>query len=258
MRSRTRGRTPTSGSTRARRTLSLAAAGLTVAAIIVGAVAARSTPPALLSSGSADSSGAVPSDTVQPSDHDRPAGATDPSSSGPSDVSRPLGPADGDPGQPGRTLPGGDGIRSETDGALPEGATVFDEYPGLANLDPALLQALRAAATTAAGAAVTFYVTSGWRSPEYQNQLLREAIVQHGSAEEAARWVASPDKSLHVSGDAVDLGEEAAAWLAQHGPSFGLCQVYLNEPWHYELRPTAVERGCPRPYADPTQDPRLR
>lgn len=141
---------------------------------------------------------------------------------------------------------------------MPEGATVFDEYPGLTHLDPALLQALRAAATTAAGAGVSFHVTSGWRSPAYQDQLLREAIVQHGSAEEAARWVARPDKSLHVSGDAVDLGEEAADWLAQHGSAFGLCQVYLNEPWHYELRPSAVERGCPSPYADPTQDPRLR
>ena len=39
---------------------------------------------------------------------------------------------------------------------------------------------------------------------------------------------------------------------------YGLCQTYRNEPWHYELRPDAVNRGCPRMYADPTHDPRMR
>jgi hypothetical protein len=46
--------------------------------------------------------------------------------------------------------------------------TVFDDqYPGVANLDPGLLQALREAATDAADDGVKFYVNSGWRSPEY-------------------------------------------------------------------------------------------
>ena len=55
--------------------------------------------------------------------------------------------------------------------------TVFDDqYPGVANLDPDLLQALREAATDAADDGIEFYVNSGWRSPEYQNQLLREAV----------------------------------------------------------------------------------
>jgi len=42
-------------------------------------------------------------------------------------------------------------------------------------------------------------------SPEYQNQLLREAVVKYGSDEEAARWVATADTSAHVMGDAVDI-----------------------------------------------------
>ena len=59
-------------------------------------------------------------------------------------------------------------------------------------------------------------------------------------------------------GDAVDLGPAAArSWLAEHGARYGLCRVYANEPWHFELRPDAVRHGCPRPYADPTQDPRM-
>jgi zinc D-Ala-D-Ala carboxypeptidase len=134
-----------------------------------------------------------------------------------------------------------------------------DQYPGVTNLDPDLLQALRAAATDAADDGVEFHVNSGWRSPEYQSQLLREAVAKYGSEEEAARWVATPDTSAHVSGHAVDIGPfDATAWLSEHGARYGLCQIYRNEPWHYELRPDAVSGGCPRMYADPTHDPRMR
>ena len=54
----------------------------------------------------------------------------------------------------------------EADGAVPDGTTVFDdEVPGVANLDPALLGALRRAATDAEDDWVEFFVDSGWRSP---------------------------------------------------------------------------------------------
>jgi hypothetical protein len=152
------------------------------------------------------------------------------------------------------------GALGEADGAVPDGATVFDdEIPGVANLDPDLLGALRQAATDAADHGVEFFVDSGWRSPEYQEQLLREAVSKYGSEEEAARWVATADTSAHVSGDAVDIGHsDATAWLSEHGAEYGLCQIYSNEPWHYELRPEAIDHGCPPMYADPTQDPRMQ
>jgi D-alanyl-D-alanine carboxypeptidase len=151
------------------------------------------------------------------------------------------------------------GALGEADGAVPDGTTVFnDEIPGVANLDPALLGALRQAATDAADDGVELYVTSGWRSPEYQNQLLREAVSTYGSEGEAARWVATADTSPHVSGDAVDIGPfDATAWLSEHGAKYGLCQIYSNESWHYELRPEAIDHGCPPMYADPTHDPRM-
>lgn len=153
--------------------------------------------------------------------------------------------------------PGRDGTVDEADGGLPAGATVFDDrYPGIGNLDPRLLQALRSAATRAAGDGVRINVTTGWRSPEYQERLLREAIAKYGSAQEAARWVAPVNRSAHVSGHAVDL--DAGAWLSQHGAGYGLCQIYRNEVWHYELRPEASVRGCPVPYADVSADPRMR
>lgn len=148
----------------------------------------------------------------------------------------------------------------EADGAVPPGTTVFDsEVPGVAKLDPALLGALRRAATDAAGDGVEFVVNSGWRSPAYEEHLLREAISKYGSEKAAARWVATPRTSAHVSGHAVDIGPSAAtAWLSEHGAKYGLCQIYSNEPWHYELRPDAVDHGCPPMYADPTYDPRLQ
>lgn len=143
---------------------------------------------------------------------------------------------------------------------MPDGVTVFDdEIAAVAGLDPALLAALREAATDAEKDRVEFYVNSGRRSPEYQEQLLREAVARYGSEAEAARWVATAATSPHVSGDAVDIGEsDATAWLSRHGAEYGLCQIYENEPWHYELRPDAVDDGCPRTYADPTQDPRMQ
>lgn len=148
----------------------------------------------------------------------------------------------------------------EADGAVPDHTTVFDdEVPGVANLDPALLGALRRAATDAAGDGVTLDVDSGWRSRAYQERLLREAVSVYGSEAEAARWVATPDTSAHVTGDAVDIGPaDAAVWLSAHGAASGLCRIYGNEPWHFGLRPAAGGHGCPPMYADPTHDPRMR
>ena len=147
----------------------------------------------------------------------------------------------------------------ESGGAIPAGTTVFDDdVRGVRKLDPDLRAALRRAATDAAAGGVRFVVDSGWRSPAYQARLLEEAVSKYGSGGEAARWVARPNRSAHVSGDAVDLGPAAAAWLSQHGAGYGLCRIYANEPWHYELRPEAAGQGCPPAYADPTQDPRLQ
>jgi zinc D-Ala-D-Ala carboxypeptidase len=164
-------------------------------------------------------------------------------------------------GEAERAVPdGATGALGEADGAVPDGTTVFDDgVPGVAKLDPALLGALREAATDAAHDGVEFVVDSGWRSAKYQEHLLREAVSEYGSEEEAARWVATPNTSAHVSGDAVDIGPSgAAAWLSEHGAEYGLCQIYGNEPWHYELRPEAVDKGCPPMYADPTHDPRMQ
>ncbi|MFB9643844.1 M15 family metallopeptidase [Agromyces lapidis] len=146
------------------------------------------------------------------------------------------------------------------DGRVGAGVSVFDDgEAAVANLDPVLLDAVRRAATDAEAEGIAFVVNSGWRSAEYQEELLRDAVAEYGSAEEAARWVATAETSPHVQGDAIDLGEwQATSWLSEHGAAYGLCQIYANESWHFELRPAAVADGCPEPYADPTEDPRMQ
>lgn len=150
---------------------------------------------------------------------------------------------------------------NEPDGSVKENeVTVFDTaHPAVAQLDAALLDALQAAANEAAAEDITFYVNSGWRSPQLQERLLEEAVAEYGSREEALRWVATPERSAHVSGDAVDIGPfDASYWLSYNGAKYGICQIYANEGWHFELRPDASESGCPELYTDPTEDPRMR
>lgn len=134
-----------------------------------------------------------------------------------------------------------------------------DQYVGIANLAPQLLDSLWRAASGAAVDGVTRHVNSGWRSEEYQQALFSDAVAEHGSEAAAARWVASTDTSAHVRGHAVNVGpHEAASWLSQHGADYGLCELYENEPWRVELRLDAVTVGCPDLFPDPTADPRMR
>src|SRR5689334_13171113 len=61
------------------------------------------------------------------------------------------------------------------DGSLPDGAalTPFDvQDPAIGRLDPRLLTAIQDAATAAAADGVTMTITSGWRTPQFQQQLL--------------------------------------------------------------------------------------
>lgn len=161
------------------------------------------------------------------------------------------------------SAPGGSVVApSEADGVIRDGdqPTPFDtDRVAVANLDPALLEALQRAASDAAASGVSIVVNSGWRSPALQQHLLDEAVASYGSIEEAARWVATPETSLHVSGDAVDLGPlPAIDWLTRQGAGYGLCQIYGNETWHFELRPDAIADGCPEMYTNPAEDPRLK
>ncbi|MCF6385400.1 M15 family metallopeptidase [Mycobacterium sp. MBM] len=124
--------------------------------------------------------------------------------------------------------------------------TAFDVAdPAIGRLDPTLLTAVQNATAAAAAEGVTVTVTSGWRSPQFQQQLLDEAIVTYGSYPAARRYVQTPEQSRHVTGAAVDIGGPGAdSWMIANGPRFGLCQIYANETWHFELS-TDLFGTCP-------------
>lgn len=133
-------------------------------------------------------------------------------------------------------------------GWLPAGATFspFDTAPQpIARLDPNLLTAIQDAASAAAAQDVTIFITSGWRSRGFQERLFSDGVRQYGSVEAAREFVASPDVSRHVDGEAVDIGGDGASeWLIKNGARFGLCQIYANEDWHFELAVDAAGK-CP-------------
>ena len=125
-----------------------------------------------------------------------------------------------------------------------------NDAPAIANLDPALREAVQQAASDAMGDGIDFVVTSGWRSAFYQQTLLDDAVKNYGSAEAAGEFVLGPTESKHVTGDAIDIGPtDADSWLGQYGSHYGLCQIYANEMWHFELA-TPPGGQCPEQLSD--------
>ena len=109
---------------------------------------------------------------------------------------------------------------------------------------------MRSRALAGSGAISGVLTTSGWRSRAHQQRLFDEAVSTYGSVPEALRYVATPDTSAHVTGDAVDIGPtDAAVWLGEHGSAYGLCQIFANEIWHFELATTQGGR-CPDMFPD--------
>jgi D-alanyl-D-alanine carboxypeptidase len=134
-------------------------------------------------------------------------------------------------------------------GWLPDGRTLSPfhdvSHPAIAWLDPSLLKAIQDAARSAAADGIDMKITSGWRSKGFQQRLFDDAVRDYGSVDIARQFVASPEVSKHVTGEAVDITPvDADRWLISNGPQFGLCQIYANEIWHFEL--VADEHGnCP-------------
>lgn len=128
----------------------------------------------------------------------------------------------------------------------PAPPTAFDTAdPSIGRLDPTLLAAVQNATSAAAADGIAVTVTSGWRSPEFQQQLLDDAVVTYGSYPAARQYVQTPEQSRHVVGAAVDIGGPGAdQWMITNGPRFGLCQIYANETWHFELT-TDLFGACP-------------
>ncbi|MDT5222680.1 MAG: zinc D-Ala-D-Ala carboxypeptidase, partial [Mycobacterium sp.] len=84
------------------------------------------------------------------------------------------------------------------DGSLSGGRTLtpFDvQNPAIGRLDPALLNAIQSAATAAGDQRITMTITSGWRSPQFQQRLLDDAVQTYGSLAAARQYVQTPGMS---------------------------------------------------------------
>jgi zinc D-Ala-D-Ala carboxypeptidase len=161
---------------------------------------------------------------------------------------KPVATTEPSPPPPAEPLTIGPAATDTFGGWLPDGQTLSPgdvSNPVLSQLDPMLLKAIQAAASAAAAEGVDIGITSGWRSAGFQQRLFDDAVRKYGSVDVARQFVASPDTSKHVLGQAVDIAPTAADdWLIRNGSRFGLCQIYANEIWHFELAADDARR-CP-------------
>jgi hypothetical protein len=126
-----------------------------------------------------------------------------------------------------------------------------------AGLRRGLVAAFERARSDAADAGYDLTITDGFRTAEEQAALLEAEVVERGSLAEAVWWVFPPERSMHVQGLAIDVGDgPAAEWLVEQGARFGLCRTLSWEWWHFEWRQRWEEAGsCPSPAQTPDEAP---
>src|SRR4029077_20494775 len=78
-------------------------------------------------------------------------------------------------------------------------------------------------------------VTSGYRSPERQAGLFRNAVAKYGSEQGARHWVPPPGHSQHNMRLAADLhfaNPAVRQWAHDNAAKYGLTFPMGHEPWH--------------------------
>ncbi|WSG63155.1 M15 family metallopeptidase [Nocardia sp. NBC_01730] len=116
---------------------------------------------------------------------------------------------------------------------------------GTEGLEPRLALAYTLAEREARAQSVPLSITSGYRTPDEQQVLWDDGLATYGSPEATRRWVLPPAESTHVSGRAIDVGpQQGAQWLEANGNRWGLCRMFDNEWWHFELA-TVPGVDCP-------------
>ena len=125
------------------------------------------------------------------------------------------------------------------------------------SLNPGLVAAFERARAAAANAGHQLTITSGFRTAGEQASMLDAEVAKRGSLEKARWWVFPPERSMHVQGLAIDVGDGPAAdWLAQEGARFGLCHTLTWEWWHFEWRERwEAAHACPAPARTPEAAP---
>jgi hypothetical protein len=136
----------------------------------------------------------------------------------------------------------------------PSGPTTTSATTGL---QPGLIDAFGRAQAKAGDDGLHLTITSGFRTADEQAALLEAEVAKRRSLEAALWWVFPPDRSMHVKGLAIDVGDGPAAdWLDEEGARFGLCRTLSWEWWHFEWRERWEAAGtCPKPAETPDDAP---
>lgn len=113
-------------------------------------------------------------------------------------------------------------------------------FSGFQDLDPVFAAALQQMIAANAGISVN----SGYRTPERQAELYRQAVTKYGSEAEARKHVAPPGRSFHNQRLAADLAyadDATRQWALAHAGDFKLVFPMSYEPWHVE--PIGARQG---------------
>ena len=115
---------------------------------------------------------------------------------------------------------------------------------------------------SAACSGVHLLIVSGYRSYEYQAELIRKKIAVGLTIEEILKVNAAPGYSQHHTGTAIDIAtpgsrplteefevSNAFKWLTDHAVEYGFSLTYprdnlfgfIYEPWHWALRSVLVK-----------------
>lgn len=108
---------------------------------------------------------------------------------------------------------------------------------------------------------IRLLIVSGFRSFQYQAELIRNKLARGEPIEEILTVNAAPGFSQHHAGAAVDIAtpgsrplteefeeSEAFGWLSEHGPTHGFSMTYprdnhygfIYEPWHWAVQDLAT------------------
>lgn len=141
-----------------------------------------------------------------------------------------------------------------------EAAELIEVGPNLVGrtqrLSPAAAAKWQQMVDAAAGSGVRLLIVSGFRSYQYQAELIRKKIEAGQAIEEILRVNAAPGYSQHHTGTAVDIAtpgsrplteefetSEAFGWLCEYAAEHGFSMTYprdnpwgfIYEPWHWAL-----------------------
>ncbi|MGB5345825.1 MAG: M15 family metallopeptidase [Woeseia sp.] len=123
-------------------------------------------------------------------------------------------------------------------------------------LTPAAARQWTAMVQAAAGEGILLLLVSGFRSFDYQAELIRSKLGNGQPIADVLRVNAAPGYSQHHSGRAVDIAtpgsrpltdafeeSQAFVWLTENGSEFGFSMSYprdnacgfVYEPWHWSM-----------------------